>query len=209
MRQAHVLCWLIGGFISLSACNVSQGGEPTLPPPYVEVPFTDLVLQELDETALADPGIPGCRLADLPSFHWKEVDSGLVDIRTPEDYAIQTGSLYQEGYLGYQQARVEYPDRYHSTPEMSYEEFLATCNVFPAVDFEQYSVLGAQAMSTGCTVAFEKHVYRDDQSKTVRYEIQAIEEGACETVTYSRNLILVPRIPPGYRVAFLMPDSRR
>jgi hypothetical protein len=204
MHPAHLLCWLIGGLIWLSACNVNQGGEPTLPPTYVEVPFTDLVLQELDETALADPGIPGCRLTDLPPFHWKEVDSGLVDIRTPEAYAIQTESLYQEGYLGYQQARVEYPDRYQSIPEMSYEEFLATCNAFPDVDFAQYSLLGVEAMGTGCQVAFEKHVYRDDESKTVHYEIQVIEEGACETVTYNRNLILVPRIPPDYRVEFLI-----
>jgi hypothetical protein len=204
--QALLLFWSIGGMITLSACRVSQGGEPTLPPTYVEAPFTDLVLDELDQTALVDPGIPGCRLADLPAFHWKEVDSGLVDIRTPEAYAIQTESLYQEGYLGYQQARVEYPGRYESIPEMSYEEFLATCNVFPNVDFEQYSVLGAQTMGTGCTVAFEKHLYRDDQSKTVHYEIQVIEEGACETATYSRNLILVPRIPPEYRVEFLISE---
>lgn len=204
MRQTLLLCWLIGGLITLSACSVSQGGEPTLPPTYVEVLYTELVFEELDRTALADPGIPGCTLADLPAFHWKEVDSGLVDIRTPEAYAIQTESLYQQGYLGYRQARVEYPDRYQSTPEMSYEEFLATCNVFPDVDFEQHSVLGAQAMGTGCTVTFEKHVYQFDESKRVRYEIQVIEEGACETVTYNRNLILVPRIPPEYGVAFLI-----
>ena len=110
MRQTYLLCWLIGGLILLSACNVSQVGVPAPPPTYVEVPYTDLVLEELDDAALADPGIPGCKLANLPPFHWKEVDSGLVDIRTPGAYAIQTESLYQEGYLGYQQARVEYPE---------------------------------------------------------------------------------------------------
>jgi hypothetical protein len=99
---------------------------------------------------------------------------------------------------------VEDPDRYQSIPEMSYEEFLATCHVFPDVDFEQYSVLGTQAMGTGCTVAFEKHVYRDDQSKRVRYEITVIEEGTCGTVSNNRNLILVPRIPSEYSVEFLM-----
>jgi hypothetical protein len=204
MRQVRLPCWLIGGLLLLSACRVSEGGEPALPPSYVEVTLAELVLEEIDQRALADPGIPGCRLADLPAFHWKEVNSGLVDIRTPEAYVIQTESLYQEGYLGYQQARVEHPDRYQSSPEMGYEAFLATCNVFPEVDFEQYSVLGAHATGTGCTVAFEKHVYRDDQSKTVLYEISVIEEGACEMVSHNRNLILVPRIPPEYSVEFLM-----
>jgi hypothetical protein len=146
-------------------------------------------------------------LADLPPFHWKEVDSGLVDTRSPEEYAIQTESLYQEGYRGYLLAREEDQDRYRSTPEMSYEEFLATCNVFPEVDFEEYSVLGVQAIGTGCTVTFAKDVSRDDQSKTVRYEVTALEEGPCEMVSYNRNLILVPRIPPEYRVEFFVSRS--
>ncbi len=31
---------------------------------------------------------------------------------------------------------------YRSIPEMSYEEFLSICNVFPEVDFSKYSLLG-------------------------------------------------------------------
>jgi hypothetical protein len=143
-------------------------------------------------------------LADLRPFGWKEVDSGLVDIRTPQDYAIRTVSLYQEGYLGYLQSREEYPDLYQSAPEMSYEEYLATCNAFPEVDFEQYSVLGAQATGTGCTVTFEKHVYQDEQSQKILYMVTVMEEGNCEMASSDRNLILVPRIPPEYRVEFLI-----
>ena len=87
---------------------------------------------------------------------------------------------------------------------MSYEEFLATCNVFPEVDFGRHSVLGAQATGTGCTVTFEKHIYQDEQSKKVLYEIAVIEEGECEMVSHNRNLILVPRIPPEYSVEFML-----
>ena len=141
-------------------------------------------------------------------FGWKEVDSGLVDIRTPEDYAIRTESLYQEGFLGYLQNRVEYPDTYRSIPEMTYEEFLTTCNVFPDVDFSQYSVLGYQATGTGCIVTFEKHVYRDDRNKQILYELTVVEEGVCETAVHNRNLILVPRIPDDYSVAFSMSDRK-
>ncbi len=202
MIKTALFCSFISGMVMLGACNVIQPGESTLPPDYVEVAFTDLVLEELDQAALANPGIPGCSLADLRPFGWKTVDSGLVDIRTPEDYAIQVESLYQEGYLDYQQARVEYPDKYQSIPEMSYEEFLATCNVFPEVDFGLHSVLGDQATGTGCQVTFEKHVYRDESNKTILYELTVIEEGTCEISIYNRNLILVPRIPSDYMVTF-------
>ena len=203
-----LLCCLIGGMILLGACNVTQSGEPTLTPVYEEVPYEELVLGELAPDILADPGIPGCSLVDLRPFGWKEVNSGRVDIRTPEDYAIQTESLYQEGYQDYLQTRLEYPDMYESVPEMNYEEFLATCNVFPDVDFAQYSVLGYQATGTGCAVTFEKHVYRDDQNKQILYELTVVEEGACETAVHNRNLILVPHIPHDYSVAFSMSNRK-
>jgi serpin B len=206
--KPFVLCCLIGGMILLNACNVTLVGEPTPSPASLEIPYGDLVLEELDQTALADPGIPGCRLADLRPFGWKEVDSGLVDIRTPEDYAIRTESLYQEGFLDYLQARLEYPETYQSIPEMTYEAFLATCAVFPDVDFSQYSVLGYQATGTGCTATFEKHVYRDDQNKQILYELTIVEEGTCETAVHNRNLILVPRIPTDYSVDFSKRISR-
>jgi len=204
MLNKKLLCWLISALTVLSACNRIQIGEPTLPPNYLEELYTNLVLDELDPNILADPGIPGCGLADLRPFGWKEVDSGLVDIRTSEDYAIQIESLYQEGYLDYLQTRKEYPDRYQSIPEMSYEEFFMTCNVFPEVDFGRYSVLGAQATGTGCAVTFEKHVYRDEQSKKIIYTVTVIEEGNCEMTSLDRNLILVSRIPPEYKAEFLI-----
>lgn len=207
MPKTIVLCCLISGMILLIACNVTQIGETTLSPSYVEIPYEGLVLGELSPDILAGPGIPGCSLADLRPFGWKEVDSGLVNIRTPEDYAIRTGSLYQEGFLDYLQTRLEYPDTYQSIPEMTYEEFLAICKLFPGVDFSQYSILGYQATGTGCTVTFEKRVYRDDKNMQILYELTVVEEGTCETAVHNRNLILVPRIPANYEVAFSM--SRR
>jgi hypothetical protein len=186
----------------LVACKEAPSGEATLHPTYVELPYSELVLDEFDQDMLADPGIPSCSLADLRPFGWKTVDSGFVVIRTLEDYIIQTQSLYQEGYRDYQQAREEYPDKYQYLPEMSYEEFLRTCNVFPDVDFSQYSLLGFQAMGTGCSVIFKKHVYRDDQTKTILYNLTVIEEGSCESIVYDRNLILVPTIPASYTVDF-------
>lgn len=201
MLRTYLFFCLIG-VVLLSACHVTKVGETSLPTALVRIPYKDLVLDELDRSVLTNPGIPGCILADLPPFGWKIVESGLVDIRTAEEYARQTESLYQEGYQGYLNDRADYPGTYQSIPGMSYEEFLAICNVFPAVDFETYSVLGVHAIGTACNVSFEKHVYRDDQSKRILYELTVIEKGACDLDFYNRNLTLVPRIPREYSVVF-------
>lgn len=193
---------LIFGMSLLTACNIMQGGEPTPISPYVVIPFTELELEELNQEILNDPGLPGCRLSDLPPFGWKEVDSGMVDIRTPLDYALRVGSLYQEGYRNYLENRIDFPDTYQSIPEMSYEEFLAICNVFPEVDFSQYSVLGNHGVGSGCTVTFEKAVLIDDKDKSYLYQLTIHEAGACEKTSNDRNLILVPRIPEDYKVIF-------
>lgn len=207
MKGAIPFCGLFIALLWLGACSLIHSNELPLPPTYVEVPYTDLALETLDQNLLTDPGIPGCDLADLPPFGWKEVDSGLVDIRRPEDYAIRVGSLYQEGYRTYLDNRLDYPETYQTLPEMSYEEFLATCDVFPAVDFGQYSLLGAHAAGTGCSVAFEKHVYRDDGAKKIIYDLAVVQEGNCERDVRDRNLILVPRIPPDYNVDFRISKS--
>ena len=86
----------ISGMILLGACNLTQAGKPTLLQTYVEIPYSELVLEELDQDILTSPGISGCSLADLRPFGWKTVDSGFVDIRTPDDYAIQIESLNKD-----------------------------------------------------------------------------------------------------------------
>ena len=202
MIKTKIIFCLAGIWILLGACNLTQSDGSERPSNFMEVPYAELVFQELGQEVLSPPGIPGCSLADLRPFGWKTVDSGFVDIRTQEDYAIQVESLYQEGYQDYLQARIEYPDTYETIPEMSYEKFLSNCDVFPDVDFRQYSVLGAQAIGTGCIVTFEKHVFRDEQARKIHYEIVVIEEGECEMVSQTRNLILVPRISPEYSVEY-------
>jgi hypothetical protein len=171
-----------------------------------EMPHSELALGDLDPDVLASPGTVGCSLVDLPPFGWKEVNSGRVDIRAAEEYRISVESLYQEGFRAYQDNRVDFPEEYGATPEMTYDEFLTTCNVFPDVDFSQYSLLGYHATGTGCQVAFERHVYRDDANKVILYELEVIEKGTCQTAVRDRNLILVPRIPSEYRVTFILSD---
>jgi hypothetical protein len=206
MLRTVLLCSLALGLILLSACDGVQSGESTPESTFVEVPYSELVLEQLDSDILTDPRILGCSLVDLPPFSWKEVNSGMVDIRTLEDYANKVGSLYQKAYNNYQENRVDFPDMYRSIPDMTYQEFLATCDVFPDLDFSQHSLLGYHASGSGCTVTFDKRVYRDDKDQSILYELTIVEEGACEKISYERNLILVPRIPPEYSLEFSLRD---
>jgi hypothetical protein len=202
MMKKLQLCGLICGMILLGACKLTQSGGPTHLQTYLEMPFSELVLEELDLDIVSSLELSGCLLVDLRPFGWKEVDSGFVDIRTPEDYFVQVESLYQEGYLDYQQTRLEYSDKYQTIREMSYEQFLVTCNVFPDVDFSQFSILGYHASGSGCNATFERHVYRDDQNKSILYELTVIEEGLCKQQFINRNLILVPKISSDYVVKY-------
>jgi hypothetical protein len=64
--------------------------------------------------------------------------------------------------------------------------------------------LGNHASGTGCSVDFEKHVYRDEKNKRVLYTVQVIEEGLCEMYGWSRNLITIASVPFDYRVEFVV-----
>ena len=130
------------GMIVIAAFNPVQESEPTPPPGFVKLAYMDLVFEEPDQVVLDNPGIPGCKLEDLRPFGWKTVDTGFLDVRTSDDYSVQVESLYQEGFLDYSLARGTNPEMYQAIPEMDYEAFLAVCNVFPEVDFSQYSLLG-------------------------------------------------------------------
>ena len=202
MIQKFLLYVLVSGMILVGACNLANSRELNRHQTYIELPYSELLLEELDQDTISSLGLSGCLLPDLRPFGWKEVDSGLVDTRTPEEYAIQVESLYQEGYLDYQQTRLEYPEKYQTIPLISYENFFASCNVFPNVDFSRFSVLGYQVSGTGCSVSFEKNVYRDDQNRSILYELTVFEEGRCELDFSSRNLIMVPRIPSNYSVNY-------
>jgi len=196
--------------ILLGACTsqtaIPSPSPPTVTPvlpPYVEIGYEDLQLRELGQDLLTDPGMPGCDLRDLPAFNWKLVDAGQVAIRTQEEYASQVDSLYSEGYVVFQENLSAFPDTYQSVPNYGYDEFLEMCNVFPEVDFSQKTILGNHASGTGCSVDFEKHVYRDEKNKRVLYAVDVIEEGLCEMYGWSRNLITIDSVPPDYRVEFV------
>lgn len=71
------------------------------------------------------------------------------------------------------------------------------------IDFTKYTLLGNYAAG-GCKVAFTRTVEQDDESKRYVYTIKVREAGACKSLEYSMNWVLVPKLPSGYRVEFLI-----
>ncbi|MBD2699086.1 hypothetical protein IC229_00440 [Spirosoma sp. BT702] len=71
------------------------------------------------------------------------------------------------------------------------------------VNFSKYSLLGNYAAG-GCDVAFTRTVERDDMAKKYIYTVKVREAGACKKLEYSMNWVLVPKLPMGYTVEFLI-----
>ena len=65
--------------ILLGACNLTPAEEPTHSQTYVEMPYKELFLKELDQDILASPGMSGCSLADLRPFGPKISSDYIVD----------------------------------------------------------------------------------------------------------------------------------
>ena len=193
---------LLLGLILFAGCASQEPTQPQLPSSAIEIQVEDLQLRELGQEVLTDPGIPGCDLQDLPAFNWKLEDAGQVVIRTQEEYASNVDSLYSEGYTMFQENLEAFPDTYAAVPDYGYDEFVEMWSVFPEVDFSQKTVLGNQAAGTGCSVDFERHVYRDDENRRILYAVDVIEEGLCEMLGWNRNLITVASVPSDYSVEF-------
>ncbi|UFH56250.1 hypothetical protein [Spirosoma sp. KNUC1025] len=71
------------------------------------------------------------------------------------------------------------------------------------IDFSRYTLLGNYA-SGGCNVAFTRTVERDEHARQYVYTVKVREAGFCKKLEYSMNWVLVPKLQPGYRVAFLI-----
>ncbi|SFD15309.1 hypothetical protein [Spirosoma endophyticum] len=71
------------------------------------------------------------------------------------------------------------------------------------IDFSKYTLLGNYAAG-GCNVAFTRIVEPDDRAKKYIYTVDVREAGACKKLEYSMNWILVPKLPVGYTVEFLV-----
>ncbi|MBU7011433.1 MAG: hypothetical protein HXS46_12155 [Theionarchaea archaeon] len=80
--------------------------------------------------------------------------------------------------------------------------------VLPYIDFSENVLLGKYVYGSGCSITFERHVYRDDAAKKIIYSITVIEEGLCEMMGMSMNWITIPTIP-GYTIVFEVNKQER
>ncbi len=81
-------------------------------------------------------------------------------------------------------------------------------DVFPDVDFSRYTILG-QYSSGSCAVrSFSRSVTINHQDKTLSYKVKPKRPfllnftGCSGPGKYSMNLVIVPKVPVGYRTVF-------
>lgn len=102
------------------------------------------------------------------------------------------------------------PEKVVITSQEEYEKLLEyvsdspTCEdfVLPSLDFSEYTLLGTHAYGVGCSITFEKHVYKDTENKIIIYSVIVVEEGNCEMIGMSMNWIAIPKVPSEYTVVF-------
>jgi hypothetical protein len=72
----------------------------------------------------------------------------------------------------------------------------------PEVNFSQYTLLGKYTEGSGCSIEFQKKVYRNDTNKTITYVIKVVTDGSCDMLGTSMNWVLIPKIPLNYTINF-------
>lgn len=97
--------------------------------------------------------------------------------------------------------------------DSAYKSWIDTVNIFynpqcssavtPSIDFTKYTLLGKYAEG-GCEVKFVREVIQDDLQKSFIYTIGVDECGICKKLQFSWNWVLVPKLPQGYSVKFIV-----
>jgi len=76
----------------------------------------------------------------------------------------------------------------------------------PDIDFNEYSLLGF--WTTGqCETKFIREILKNETDKKYIYKIKVKDCGTCKSERYDANLVLVPKIPDGFIVDFVVEDS--
>ena len=93
-----------------------------------------------------------------------------------------------------------------STQE-EFQSYADDCNPggncsLPTIDFTSKTVLGMHAQGGGCDIGFARSVVRDDENQQYIYTVKVKACGNCEMLGLSDNLVVVPKLPDGWTVAF-------
>jgi hypothetical protein len=87
----------------------------------------------------------------------------------------------------------------YNLPEAGYS------STSPDIDYNEYSLVGF--WTTGqCETKFIREVIKNETDKIYTYKIKVKDCGSCKSERYDANLVLVPKIPDGFIVDFVLED---
>ena len=72
----------------------------------------------------------------------------------------------------------------------------------PTIDFDEYSLLGVFASGSGCTVDYDRVLYKQEGLVNYTYEVTINMAGNCNMYSSSMNWVLVPKILDKHSVDF-------
>jgi len=76
-------------------------------------------------------------------------------------------------------------------------------STLPEIDFSVYTLLGLYADGV-CNVGFDRIVTQDDDLKKYTYTVGVNACGTCESLHFSMNWVIVPKLPADYTVEFIV-----
>lgn len=76
----------------------------------------------------------------------------------------------------------------------------------PDIDFYEYSLLGFWATGR-CETKFIREVSKNETNKKYTFKIKVKDCGTCKSERFDANLVLLPKIPDGFIVDFVLEDS--
>jgi len=74
----------------------------------------------------------------------------------------------------------------------------------PEIDFSKSTLLGIYTSGGGCNIQFIREVEKEEENKKYVYTIRIRECGWCDMGFISMNWVLVPKLPEGWIVKFIV-----
>jgi len=97
----------------------------------------------------------------------------------------------------------DYNSAIDNSPDLHPNPFLGCVDYeFPAIDFNEYILLGKGVSGGGCSYNVNKNVLKEGARKEVIYQIEFEGIGNCGKAISVNNFILVPNIPSDYEIIF-------
>lgn len=91
-------------------------------------------------------------------------------------------------------------DRWFINNQSTYQQTFDTICALPAIDFNNYTLLGLETTG-GCETKYIREVEREDNGNT-HYKIIVKSCGTCKKLSISYNWVTIPKIPDNASVTF-------